>query len=548
MILNVRRVVCISLFMTIFTCSQVYARSGWPLVSGSNLGAANGIRVVDDTLVIASAVGGKVTVLDRWTGQTTAVFGRDAGVFGPDDLAIGSDGSIYITEFFTGTVSRLNVEGGNATPVAQIGPGANAIAISPDGRMFASKIFLGDALYEIDLNGAPPRLVAENLQGLNGFDFGPDGMIYGPQWFAGTVVQVDPEDGSVEVLFEGFNSPAAVKFGPDGALYAIDQDPGRVWRLDLASGTKTLVADVGEGADNLDFGSYWGVSIIYVTNAHNGSVQAIVPDWGLVFPLVQGGMSMAGGITTRGTDLIVADAQSLRTYDIFTGLQRSQEHAGIGGTGGLLTPQTVGNWKDKLVTTSWFSNTVQIWDPVDQSMLVTQRFTVPLNAIGFGDEVLVAELGAEVGSGCVTKWNPGTNVRTPVLCDLFVPSGLASDGHNAYVADQASGVIRQIIRDGQTLSPPRVVTTGLRAPEGITLAPGGDLLVYETGANRVVRLDIASGEIREVVLDELPANRPGIPGYPPTWLFNGIAVNDLGVVYVTTNGQNRVMATWLENH
>jgi hypothetical protein len=38
----------------------------------------------------------------------------------------------------------------------------------------------------------PPRLIARDLGGLNGFEVGPDGMIYGPLWFKNSVVRVDP--------------------------------------------------------------------------------------------------------------------------------------------------------------------------------------------------------------------------------------------------------------------------------------------------------------------------------------------------------------------
>ena len=539
---TIRRVAYASLLVAMLTCSQAQAWSGWRLVDGSPLGGLNGIRVAGDSLIVVSAIGGTVSVVNRLTGQITDTFGREYGVFGPDDVAIGPDGSVYITEFFTGVISRLETGGITALPVAQIGRGANAIAFSPEGRLFASQVFLGDALYEIYLDGRPPRLVAEGLAGLNGFDFGPDGMIYAPQWFLGTVVRVDPESGAVELLFDGFTPIAAVKFGPDGALYAVEQDPGRIWRLDLESGERTIVAQGGGGADNLDFGFFWEIPLIYVTNAHNGSIQLVIPGLGWVFPLVRGGLSMAGGIATRGLEFFVADGQSMRTYGALSGVQHHQEHAGLGLSDVLATPQTVGRWGDNLVVTSWFSNTVQTWDPDTETLLNTDPgFQIPLNAIGFGEDVLVAELG----SGCVTQWSPDAEVHTAVACGFLVPAGLAADQNNAYVADQATGVISQVIAEGEPLTPPRVVTDGIMAPEGLALAPNGDLLVYEAGAERLTQLDAETGEQIGVLLDGLPAERPGVPGYPPTWLFNGVAVNELGLVYVTTNGRNRVMLTGL---
>jgi hypothetical protein len=51
-------------------------------------------------------------------------------------------------------------------------------------------VFLGDALYEIDVEGVkPPRMIMEKMGGLNGFEFGPDDRLYGPLWFKGVTLE-----------------------------------------------------------------------------------------------------------------------------------------------------------------------------------------------------------------------------------------------------------------------------------------------------------------------------------------------------------------------
>jgi hypothetical protein len=69
--------------------------------------------------------------------------------------------------------------------VAQLPPGLDAIAMSPDGRLFVWLCFLGDAVFELDPAGqAPPRVITENLGSgcaLNGATVGPDGRLYGAQ-------------------------------------------------------------------------------------------------------------------------------------------------------------------------------------------------------------------------------------------------------------------------------------------------------------------------------------------------------------------------------
>ncbi|REN21320.1 hypothetical protein DSI41_00555, partial [Mycobacterium tuberculosis] len=66
-------------------------------------------------------------------------------------------------------------------------PGINSLDFDRrNGKLYASQVFLGDALWEIDREGQkPPRLIKKDMGGFNGFEAGPDGMLYGPLWFKG---------------------------------------------------------------------------------------------------------------------------------------------------------------------------------------------------------------------------------------------------------------------------------------------------------------------------------------------------------------------------
>ena len=68
-------------------------------------------------------------------------------------------------------------------------PGINSLAFDQrSGKLYASQVFLGDALWEIDVAGVvAPRLIAKDMGGFNGFEVGLDGMIYGPLWFKGQI-------------------------------------------------------------------------------------------------------------------------------------------------------------------------------------------------------------------------------------------------------------------------------------------------------------------------------------------------------------------------
>ncbi len=113
-----------------------------------------------------------------------------------------------------------------------------------------------------------------------------------------------------------------------------------------------------------------------------------------------------------------------------------------------------------------------------------------------------------------------------------MPVGLAATDDDLWVSDWATGMVQQIIADGEPLSEPIPVATNLSAPEGLAVAPDGSLLVVETGAGRLSSIDLETGEVKTVA-EGLLLGAEGAEGYPPTWIFNGVAVGPSGVIYIT---------------
>ena len=97
--------------------------------------------------------------------------------------------------------------------------GPNSLAFGKDGRLFVSEVFLGDALYEIDLKNVDKpdfkpfprselRRIAEKMGGLNGFEIHKDdGFLYGPLWFKGQVVKINLETGGDRGDRRGLQDP-----------------------------------------------------------------------------------------------------------------------------------------------------------------------------------------------------------------------------------------------------------------------------------------------------------------------------------------------------
>jgi sugar lactone lactonase YvrE len=509
---------------------------GKVLVQGAPIHGANGIMFDNnDMLYIASVMGREIVVMDPKSGRILDRLGIDLGVEGPDDLTFGPDGSLYWTSIMTGEVGRLTP--GGVLSKQFVAPGVNPITFSDNGRLFVALDFLGDGLYELDPNltaGPWPIIEATPsdpypLGFLNGMDWGPDGLLYGPLWIPNLVVRIDVDlKMIVGVVAGGLSNPAAVKFDSQGNLHVAEQMSGEVSRLDLLTGDKMVIAAGLQGLDNLAFDSR---DRLFVSHAGDGSIHQVLPS-GQVQTVSKGGMIAPGGVAVMphpngGESVFVADIWTLREYNGQTGRPGIVERHDLTVPGDITNPLTVSPFGNNLVLSSWFGDVVQIWDPEMRVLEGEGAFMYPLNAIQFQSDIVVAELG----TGSVIQWDPDTNGRV-TLADssdgIFVPAGLAATDGNLWVSDWATGVVWQIISP-HVLSP---MAMGLTAPEGLAVDQDGSLLVVEAGAGRLSRIDPLTGVISKVV-DGLELGAEAIPGLIPTWIFNGVAVGPSGYIYVT---------------
>ena len=156
--------------------------------------------------------------------------------------------------------------------------------VSDDGRLFVALAFLGDALYELDPElVAPPRLLAEDLGGLNSFQFGPDGMLYAPVMEKGQVVRIDvnADPITIEVVAEGLNFPVAVKLDSQGRLYAEgdpNADPYGIAKVDMATGALENFVSTPYGMDNFVFDAQ---DRLFVSFLGEGTIAEVKPDGSL---------------------------------------------------------------------------------------------------------------------------------------------------------------------------------------------------------------------------------------------------------------------------
>ncbi len=502
------------------------------LVAPSSFSGVHGLAVDrQGRLLAGSVIGNAIWEVDRNTGAAKILVGGPEGQ--ADDIAIGPNGEMAWTNYLQGAIRIRDNDQQPSRVIASGLPGLNSLAFDMrNGKLYATQVFLGDALYELDPTGAkPPRLIAKDLGGLNGFEVGPDGMIYGPLWFKRSVVRVDPADGAVSVISASFDTPAAANLDGKGNVWVVDTATGELSKVALDSGARLVVAKLSTALDNLAIAPD---GTIYVSNMADNGIQVVNPNTGAVRQLTRGALAVPAGIKLDGNQLWVADIFSLRKVDLASGAVTDVKRMQAAGND-MEYPFSVGLSSKTMALASWFTGTVQLIDRASgQTQTMLHGFKAPYDALPLDDGSLLV---AEIATGSILRASgAGYATRVPLASGLAGPVQmvLGPDGH-LYVTEAAGNVQRISLKDGSKTQ----VATGLALPEGLAFTPWGSLVVAETAAGRLTELDLATQQRRSIA-EGLPIGLSGGPGMPPPYVPTGVAVGPDGSVYVSADRNNAI--------
>jgi sugar lactone lactonase YvrE len=525
-----------SIVVALSACSSVPATrpTAWSapeaLVAPSSFHGVHGLAVdAKGRLLAGTVLGSSMWEVDRTTGAAKVLIPAPEGE--ADDIAIGPKGEMAWTSYLQGIVRYRENDSAPIRILAKDLAGINSLAFDQkSGKLYASQVFLGDAMHEIDVAGVkPPRLIAKDMGGFNGFEVGPDGMIYGPLWFKGSVAKMDPANGAITVINSEFKTPAAANLDGKGNLWVLDTKTGELSKVELATGRKTVMKQLKTAVDNLAIAPD---GTIYISNMADNSVESYNPATGATRLLTGGKLAVPGGIKLDGDTLWVADLFAFREVNVKSGEVKDVFRMQASD---MEYPFAVGLSPKYFALSSWFTGSVQIIDRATRkTATMIHGLKAPMDALFLSDGSVVF---AEIATGEVTRAS-GVDFKERKLIAKGlqgpVQMVLGQDGA-LYVTEAAGNLTRINIADGSKT----LVADKLVLPEGVAQTPWGTFIVAEAAARRLVEIDPAAGT-RRTVAENLPIGLEAGPGLPPPYVPTGVAVGADGVIYMSADRNNAI--------
>jgi sugar lactone lactonase YvrE len=295
---------------------------------------------------------GKLWRVDRTTGQRTFVAQGPPGL---DNLVVAADGTIYTTNFAQGNVWR--VDEARQVMVPLLGGSALTLPFSlseaPDGALV-----VGDFAAVTRLTGSGAGARADRLSRLL-VDVGaaatpgrqiqlltPGAVQIGAAVYYsdflppdGRIFRRDLASGRRDLVAKGFGFPWTVREGPPGRLLVGDQALGAVFDVDIATGRSTPVVQGLRSPSGLAFDR--GSGVLYVSDTGGGRVVGVNLSMPAPSPfLVATGLADPEGVAVDGDGrVLVVEGGTGRLFRVEDGGRRQLVASGLPtGTVGIGLP------------------------------------------------------------------------------------------------------------------------------------------------------------------------------------------------------------------
>lgn len=162
-----------------------------------------------------------------------AVEPAHTGFSAPTGIAVAPDGSVYVSNWGSGTVERISPDGTRSVVVDGIQSPAG-VAFDAQGDLYIAA-YSSDNVLRVSKEGKQIR-VADGLATPTGIAFSADGRLLVTNRASGEIIAIDPKTGRKQSVANGLSLPVGVVEMQDKSL-VVSQYGGRVTRV-RPNGTK----------------------------------------------------------------------------------------------------------------------------------------------------------------------------------------------------------------------------------------------------------------------------------------------------------------------
>jgi sugar lactone lactonase YvrE len=238
-----------------------------------------------------------------------------------------------------------------------------------------------------------------------------------------------------------------------------------------------------------------------------------------------GGGGIAVLSSPEGDVLFVANGAGVDEVDGENGTVRRTHAAALSAVANVHRDGT------SVVLVSTSDNRVLVWDPARDVVVEDHGgFVAPVSALRFDGALMIVEQGR----GSIARQGRDDFSADTFVTGMRAPAGIAATKGSVWVTDWASGTLLQVVANNERLVEPIEVANGLAQPEGLGVTPDGALVVAESGAGRLSRIDPHSRSVA-VIDDQLALDADSGYGTNPTGSFAGVAIGACGTIYVVAD-------------
>ncbi len=234
---------------------------------------------------------------------------------GPDDLLLGPDGIIYLSDVTEGTVKRYTPASG-LQPLLSGLDEPEGMLILPDGSLIVAEQGKNRIVrYDPLTKSLTPFFELTNTTGQAGLDGlawdSVTGTIIVPDSPNGTILRLSPDGRTVTRIASGFTRPTGAWAEPDGSLLIADEYGNALDRLH-PDGSIEKLAQLPTPDDVIEDNR----GNIFVTTLGDNAVHLLQPASGLDVVLTAGLLQPQGIIFDTSGNLIVTDSLGHRLIEL----------------------------------------------------------------------------------------------------------------------------------------------------------------------------------------------------------------------------------------